>query len=321
VGRTSGNRLLTDVTSQGRATFPLVPRFRVAGLPFGGTASVRRGHGSDVAGSRPYVRGDPISTIDWRASARLSTARGHDEFVVRERYAEEAPRVVVFCDLRPSMALYAPPFPWLEKPEVVRRAVELIVDSAAAANAAVAYLDLAGGSEPYWLPPSGRAALERIERRQSRIEAHDAPSDGLTRGLEFLARFRSELSSGTFVFVVSDFLDVPLREATWLTAAARRWELVPVVVQDPTWEQSFPDVGGLVVPFADPGGGEALEVRVSRREARARREANETRRNALLEWFVRVGLDPVLLGTSDPSEIARVFVDWAARRRDLRLRR
>jgi uncharacterized protein (DUF58 family) len=309
------------MTSRVRATFPLVPRYRVAGLPFGGTPSVRRGHGSDVAGSRAYVRGDPISTIDWRASARLSTARGRDEFVVRERYAEEAPRVVVFCDLRPSMALYPPPFPWLAKPEVVRRAVELIVESAVAANAAVAYLDLAGGGEPYWLPPSGRAALQRIELRQSRIDAHDAPSDGLTRGLEFLGRFRSELSSGTFVFVVSDFLDVPLREPVWLTAAARRWELIPVVVQDPTWEQSFPDVGALVLPLADPGGGEALEVRVSHREARVRREANEARRSALNEWFARLGLDPVLLGTSDPFEITRAFLDWAARRRDLRLRR
>src|SRR5579862_2630963 len=94
-----------------RTVFPLVPRYRVAGLPFGGTASLRRGHGSDVAGSRAYVRGDPLSTIDWRASARLSTARARDEFVVRERYAEEAPRVVVFSDLRPSMALYPEPFP------------------------------------------------------------------------------------------------------------------------------------------------------------------------------------------------------------------
>ena len=41
-----------------------------SGLPFGGSPSLRRGHGSDVAGSRAYVRGDPISTIDWRASAR-----------------------------------------------------------------------------------------------------------------------------------------------------------------------------------------------------------------------------------------------------------
>src|SRR5437867_7518827 len=103
-----------------RSTFPPVPNYRLSGFPFGGSPSLRRGHGSDVAGSRAYVRGDPISTIDWRASARLSTARGRDEFVVRERYAEEAPRVVVLADRRPSMSLYGEPFPWLSKSAAVR---------------------------------------------------------------------------------------------------------------------------------------------------------------------------------------------------------
>ena len=135
--------------------FPLVPRHRVTGLPFGGVSSLRRGHGSDVAGSRAYVRGDPLSTIDWRASARVSTARDRDEFIVRERYAEEAPRVVVLCDRGPSMGLYPDWSPWLSKPRATRAAVDLIAHSAHAAQAAVAYLDLAGlaerGGAPYWI--------------------------------------------------------------------------------------------------------------------------------------------------------------------------
>ena len=197
-----------------RTVFPLVPRYRVAGLPFGGTPSLRRGHGSDVAGSRPYVRGDPISTIDWRASARLSTARGRDEFVVRERYADEAPRVVVFCDLRPSMALYREPFPWLSKPAARQAATELIVHSAQAANAAVAYLDYAGtdgrGGHPFWMPPSGRAVEQRIDARQAELVACDAALDSLELGLEFLGRFgassrpaRSSSSSRTFSALTS----------------------------------------------------------------------------------------------------------------------
>jgi len=313
------------VPARSRTVFPLVPRYRVAGLPFGGAPSRRRGHGSEVAGSRAYVRGDPISTIDWRASARLSTARARDEFVVRERYAEGAPRAVAFCDLRPSMRLYEPPFPWLSKPRALRAAAELIVHSAEAVNAAVAYLDFAGsaarGGEPFWLAPGARSVLERIEARHAEVEAADAPEDALTLGLRFLGRFRSELTSGTFVFIVSDFLDAQLDEAAWLTAAARRWEIVPVVVQDPVWERSFPDVAGLVVPLADPRGGRTLEVRLSRRQARVRREANERRHRGLLARLAALGLDPVLLDTSDPREIDRAFLDWAQRRRDLRQRR
>ena len=308
-----------------RSTFPLVPKYRLSGLPFGGSPSLRRGHGSDVAGSRIYVRGDPVSTIDWRASARLSTALGRDEFVVRERYADAAPRVVVFTDRRPSMGIYTAPFPWLSKPAVVRATTELIVQSAETANAAVAYLDYAGsderGGEPFWLPPSGRAIGERIEARDRESPGYDAPEDGVTRALEFLPRFRSELSSGTFVFVISDFLGPVPPESAWLTAAARRWEVVPVIVQDPVWEQSFPLVGPLVLPLADPSDGKVVEVRLTRREARARREANECRRSDLYSMFFALGLDPVLVNTSSPSEIDRTFLDWAEQRRDQRNRR
>ena len=60
------------------------------------------GPATDVAGSRPYRPGDDMDAIDWAASARLSTARGSDEFVVRERFAEEAPKVVIVCDRRPA---------------------------------------------------------------------------------------------------------------------------------------------------------------------------------------------------------------------------
>jgi uncharacterized protein (DUF58 family) len=306
--------------ARSRSVFPLVPRYRVAGLPLGGRASLRRGHGSDVAGSRTYVPGDPISTIDWRASARLSTALDRDEFVVRERYAEEAPRVVVVADRRASMSQYEPPFPWLSKPAAVDAAIAAIVASALAVNSSVAYLDNAGDGEPYWLPPGGRAALEQIEERR-RQEVHGAPADSVARSLDFLGRFRSELSSGTFVFVLSDFLGEPVPDSVWLTTAARRWEAVPVIVQDPVWEQSFPPVSALVLPLVDPDTGETVEVRLSRREAKERRIENERRRDELVAGFTLLGLEPVLLDTNDPEEIDRRFLDWAVRRRDLRSRR
>src|SRR6266566_3084596 len=93
------------MSSSARRTFPLVPRRRLTGLPFGDLPSRRRGHGSEVIGSRLYEPGDPVSTIDWFASAQLSEARGSDEFVVRDRAADEAPRVTIVLDRRPAMAL------------------------------------------------------------------------------------------------------------------------------------------------------------------------------------------------------------------------
>src|SRR3972149_10869617 len=104
--------------------FPLVPRGRLVGLSFGTRRSLRRGIGSDVAGSRPYTPGDDVHAIDWAATARISSARDSDEFVVRELYAEEAPCVVIVADRRPEMAFFSPPLPWLGKAQAIRETAQ-----------------------------------------------------------------------------------------------------------------------------------------------------------------------------------------------------
>src|SRR4029453_1790745 len=93
-------------------------------------------------------------TIDWAASARLSSARERDEFIVRERFAEEAPRVVIVSDRRPEMAFFRPPLPWLDKAEAMRQTVELVIQSTSLVGGFVGYVDFAEG-EAYLLPPQG----------------------------------------------------------------------------------------------------------------------------------------------------------------------
>jgi len=289
-------------------TFPLVPKRRLVGLAFGGMRSVRRGSGSDVAGSRPYRPGDPVDRIDWAASARLSLARGADEFVVREHYAEEAPRVVVFADRRPGMSVYPPEWPWLSKPAAIRACVRTIADSARAARGYVGFLDY-GGGERSWQP----ARSEREVGRQELDRPFRAPEGSLVRGLAFLGEQRRDLPTGTFLFVLSDFVPAPPREV-WLRALEHRWDVVPVIVQDPVWEQSFPDVGGIVIPFADPGDGRVAFVRLTEREAAERRERHERRLADLLAGFRALDLEPVLIGSSDPHDVAAAFLRWAERR-------
>ena len=59
-------------------TFPLVPRGRLVGLSFGTMRSLRRGTGSDVAGSHPYRPVDDVHAIDWAVTGRLSSATATD---------------------------------------------------------------------------------------------------------------------------------------------------------------------------------------------------------------------------------------------------
>jgi uncharacterized protein (DUF58 family) len=265
-----------------------------------------------VIGTRPYEIGDPVSTIDWFASARLSAATGRDEFIVRDHAADEAPRVVLVCDRRPAMGIYDPTLPWLSKPRAVAEVAAALVASAVAARADVASLDYADG-EPYWLPP-GRRDVPWLAQERVTNAGFAAADDNVEQALIFLGQLRSDLPTGSFVFVVSDFL-VPPRAGTWLDAAAHGWDVVPVVVQDPVWEQSFPEVGSVAIPVADPEDGRTHLVRLSRREATRRRHANEERLRRLLMELTSLDLEPVLIGTSDPYDIDRAFVEWAEMRR------
>lgn len=300
-----------------RRPFPLVPRRRLTGTPFGERRSSRRGRGADVAGTRPYLPGDPVSTIDWFASARLSSARGTDEFVVRETYAEEAPRVLVVHDRRPSMGLYPAGLPWLDKPAAVLAATEAIARSAIVARAELGHADDAGGHARVLSPGAvaPRHVVERVRRA-----SFEAPAGSLNRVLAELLNRRAELPQGSFVFVASDFLDEVAR-GTWARLRGARWDVVPVVVQDPTWEQSFPAVAGVVLPFENADGRGGGDVRLTAGEVAARRAANEQRLATLLRRFRALEFDPVVLSVSEPFAIDTAFLRWAERRRLRRRRR
>ena len=275
------------MTTARGSTFPLVPARRFAGQTGGIRRSLRRGDGDEVVGSRPYRPGDPVSSIDWAASARLSAARNTDVFVVQEYFAAERPRVAIAADPRPTMSLYERPFPWLDKAAAVREVRDLVVRSARAAG------------------------IDVLEEGR--------PSADLGTSLRSLARRRARLPTGSFVFVVSDFLgELDLRH--WLRLRARAWDVVPVVVQDPTWEQSFPPVSGIVVPLVSADGGAVREAWLSRGETTRRREAHEARFGSLLGRLRRLGLDPVVIDSSDPDVVLSAFLDWAVRRRRLRRR-
>ena len=290
--------------------FPLIPRRRVLGLAFGGVRSARRGIGSDVASTREYRPGDDVAWMDWAASARLSAARGTDEFIVKERFADEAPRVVVLSDRRPSMAIPASKLRPLDKPQAIHTALDLIGQSAIAARSLTGYLDYADG-EPYWRPPrtEHRAEPGALEGRDFR-----APRDTVSAGLAFLGEHRRDLPTQAFVFVLSDFV-VPPDLDVWQRALEHRWELVPVIIQDPVWERTFPDVGGISVPYAEPGSGRVSPIYVTRKEAKALRLEHELRYYDLIRGFRSLGIEAVGVETHDLGDMLGAFLRWA----DLRM--
>lgn len=303
--------------TSGRLTFPLVPRRWIIGPSFGTMRSRRRGSGSEIAGSRRYQPGDDVGAIDWAASARISTATGRDEFVVRERFKEDVPRIVIASDRRPQMSFFGGSLPWLDKPRAAAAAVELILSSTASAGGFAGYLDHADGT-PYWRQPKGGPALRDLDDERLSERGYAGPADWLEQTFAHIAAHTRAVTPGTFVFLLSDFVPVA-PEDVWLAALERRWDLVPVVLQDPTWERSFPDASGIAVPLLDARTGRVVHVRLTRKEARERRAAHRARFVELLETFRLLDLDPVFVSSHDPGAVLESFLLWSSLRKTRRV--
>ena len=290
------------------ATFPLIPRRRVLGLPFGGLHSIRRGLGSDVAGSRLYQPGDDIDKIDWHASAKLSLARGSEEFIVREHYAEEAPRVVVLCDRRPSMSIFDETWPWLRKPEAIRQAATVIGISAVAARGLLGYFDEGDGS-PYWHPPRSTQQLGPID-----LERPFQALGGHRRARARLPRRAAPRPSGGHVRLHP--LRLP-RAADARRVAARARAALGARPGDhpgPDLGAELPGRGGTVVPFADPVTGDMTLVRFTEQEVEERRETNERRLRELVRSLRALDMDPLVVSSHELRDVVFSFLSWADQR-------
>ena len=122
---------------------------------------------------------------------------------------------------------------------------------------------------------------------------------------------RAPSRPGSFVFVLSDFLVEPSQEL-WLRAMQRRWDVVPVVIQDPTWERSFPDAHGVALPIVDAATGRRELLRLSAREARrAARRRTRRGRAAIVDGFHALRIEPVELTSADPEHVLDAFLRWA----------
>ena len=176
------------------------------------------------------------------------------------------------------MSLYAPPLPWLSKPTVVREAVAAVVASAVAARADLAVLDFAGGS-PHWAPPARGNRSEIVDGRLA--DTAFAPETTLERltclPRASIAPICPEAASSSS----SPTSSRRRRPPPGWRRTARGWDVVPVVIQDPLWDRSFPEVGGAALPIADPATGAVSLVRLSRRETAARRAENVARSERL----------------------------------------
>ena len=294
-------------------SFPLSPRRRVFGHLFGDAKGVRRGKGLEPIGARQTDDPD-LRHIDWNKMARMDPEDADP--VVREQIRTESIGVVIIVDRTVTMAdpIGENTLGLLEKHTAAMAAGMQIVNSAVKKRGAVGYRDFAHGGL-YRKVANGKTDFRKVIGKYLPHEHFQALPGQLAA---HLADFRS--LRGAFVFVLSDFLDETLLSADiWEHIVQSGYDPIPVLIQDPVWERTFPlNAAGLILPFRNPITGAEEERRYSRREAAEQRAENESRLARIRDTFTNTGLDWIEISTTDPYEINVACKAWATGRKGRR---
>ncbi|MCU1544429.1 MAG: hypothetical protein JWM50_2294 [Microbacteriaceae bacterium] len=184
---------MTSLLRRVKSTLSIRAHRRVRGLLEGEYTSVFHGRSMEFDDLRPYVPGDEVRDIDWKATARLRTP-------MTKRYiASRKHTVLIIADTGRNMAALA------ERGDSKR-------DLAVLAAGTIGYLAIRHGDRvalvagdadhTAFVPPaSTEAHLERMLQRIHSRTTTDAGASDLTRQLEYAARaFRRRM----IVFVIAD---------------------------------------------------------------------------------------------------------------------
>jgi uncharacterized protein (DUF58 family) len=199
--------------------------------------SVFKGRGMAFSEVRQYQAGDEIRTIDWNVTARMNDA--YSKVFTEEREL----LVMLLVDVSGSQEFGSQR---RSKAELAAEVAAQVAFSAIANNDQVGLLLFSDRVEKMVSPKKGRKHVLRvITEILSYVPV--ARKTRLQEGLHYLSQIARRKS---VAFLISDFMDEGYEKA--LRTAARRHDLIPVVIADP-WEESFPKLGLVELEDAETG--------------------------------------------------------------------
>jgi len=211
---------------------------RVNSLQTGAYVSRFRGRGMEFDESRPYQPGDDPRSIDWRVTARSTTA-------YTKLFREERERpVLVAVDLRSSMHFATR---GCYKSVSASRAAALLAWAAHHRGDRLGGLIFGDTTHRELKPRLGRRAALRFVHElvthrdwQARGSSQDeSGADPLTQAMSALRRVARP---GSLVVVISDFSGLTRAAQAYLSSVARHSEVLAVFLNDPI-ERSLPPPG------------------------------------------------------------------------------
>ena len=254
--------------------------------------AVFRGRGIEFDELRPYVPGDDVRSIDWKALARTGNP------LIR-RYREDRDLTVLFVvDVSASQRAGAMQ---QSKADLAAEICAVLAMAAIRNKDRVGLLLFASKPERYVRPSGGATHVLRVVREMLWAHPKTTGTD-IGAALEYLTGVQRRRAT---VFLVSDFLaEIDSRQ---LRAAARRHDIIAIRVREPI-DEELPDAG--IVTVRDSESGAPMEIDTG---SRALREAYAARVDALDRerrlQFGTVGIDeiPALVGTDYVPALLRFF--------------
>ena len=264
----------------------------VSDLFAGQYQSVFKGRGMEFAEVRLYEPGDEIRSIDWNVTARAGVP-----FV--KRYAEERELTVMLLVDASASTRFASVRQL--KSALAAELTAVLAFSAITNNDKVGLVIFSDRIELALPPRKGTHHVLRVIREVLSCRPQGRGTD-IAGALEHLAHVAKRRC---VVFVVSDFLDPRCRTA--LTIAARRHDVVAVVLDDPR-EAALPDVGLVELEELETGDRYVVDTGDRRvREAFAREAAAARRTRDRLLRSADVDAIPVTTDRSYTEALLRFF--------------
>jgi uncharacterized protein (DUF58 family) len=264
---------------------------RVRSLQTGAYVSHFRGRGMEFDESRPYQPGDDPRSIDWRVTARSTTA-------YTKLFREERERpILVMVDLRSNMHFATR---GCFKSVNASRAAALLSWAAHHRGDRLGGLIFGDTVHREMKPRLGRQAALRFlhelaehpdwERREDQQTTdHEAPLTLAMASLRRVAR------PGSLVVILSDFLGINRAAQSYLSSVARHNEVLAVVLSDPL-ERELPPPGRYRLVRDDDELAIDTHAQAARRDYR---HAFETRAHELEHFCQRYGIHLMPLSTDD----------------------
>lgn len=264
---------------------------RVNSLQTGAYVSHFRGRGMEFDESRPYQPGDDPRSIDWRVTARSTTA-------YTKLYREERERpVLVVTDLRSNMHFATK---GCFKSVNASRAAALLSWAAHHRGDRLGGLIFGDTTHRELKPKLGRQAAlryvhELVGHPDWENRERDPDRDNEAPLMQAMAALRRVARPGSLVVILSDFLGFSRAAQSYLSSVARHNEVLAVFLNDPL-ERQLPPPGHYRLVSREDEMAIETHAKGARRDYR---DAFQKRRQELETFCRRYGVHLMPLSTQD----------------------